>query len=149
MLWQCLDRWKLDLLVYILDKLEVAKNIELRIVQSTILESTIFSKSSIDLMDHGLIVHRSWDFETGSYANHGFNFMRRLTRFQKNPDFLFHLHFVLLRPIAIFPGSQRTMHVAPSHVAPATPTISLIRYESHNESSMSHRLTGRKSQCRT
>ena len=58
----------------------------------------------------------------------------KLTRFQKNPDFLFHRHFVLLRPIAIFPGSQRTIHVAPSHVAPATPKSLFITHDS----SMTH-----------
>ena len=59
-----------------------------------------------------------------------------LTRFQKNPDLLFHLHFVLLRPIAIFPGSQRTIHVAPSHVAPATPTLIIIEITMYQQNNL-------------
>ena len=44
-----------------------------------------------------------------------------LTVFQKNPFFLVHLHLTLLFPIATFPSSQTTMHVAPWQAVPATP----------------------------
>merc|ERR1711990_7633 len=43
------------------------------------------------------------------------------TVFQKNPFFLFHLHFVRLLPVATFPSSQTAIHVAPSQLIEATP----------------------------
>ena len=45
-----------------------------------------------------------------------------LTRLQKNPFFLFHLHLIRRRPVETFPASQTAIQVALSHVTSFTPS---------------------------
>ena len=56
----------------------------------------------------------------GLQISYGFQIIY-FTCFQKKPFFLFHLHLILLRPVAIFPGSQTVIHDEFWHVVPATP----------------------------
>ena len=44
-----------------------------------------------------------------------------LTRLQKNPFFLFHLHLIRRRPVETFPASHTAIHVDWLHVKSATP----------------------------